>query len=244
MRVKIEISYLGDEYSGFQIQKNKKTIQNEIEKVLFEIFNYNISIIASGRTDAGVSAIRQVAHFDLKEDIDVSKLYKRMNSMLPLDIRILSSEKVMQEWHARYSAKRKTYCYNFYVSQVLIPYYDKHSLNVGADLNIEAMKKACEYLIGEHDFSAFCASNTNVVNKTRIIYDAEIKQESEMCYSFEITGNGFLYNMVRIVFGTLLQVGLSKITPEEFYSIIESKDRNKAGRTASSKALFLKSVCY
>lgn len=244
MRVKIEISYLGDEYSGFQVQRNKKTIQNEIEKVLFEIFNCNISIVASGRTDAGVSAIRQVAHFDLNETIDVSKLYKRMNAMLPLDIRILSSEEVVEDWHARYSAKRKTYCYNFYVSQVIIPYFDKHSLNVGVDLNIDAMNKACSYLIGEHDFSAFCASNTNVINKSRIIYDAQIKQQSDICFYFEITGNGFLYNMVRIIFGTLLQVGLQKITPEEFRAIIESKDRNKAGRTAPSKGLFLKSVHY
>ena len=244
MRVKIEISYLGDGYSGFQVQKNKSTIQSEIEKVLFEIFSYNISIVASGRTDAGVSAISQVAHFDLNEDIDVSRLYKRMNAMLPLDIRILSSEKVSADWHARYSAKKKTYCYNFYVSQVIIPYFDKHSLNVGVELNIEAMQKACEYLIGEHDFSAFCASNTNVVNKSRIIYDAKIIQQSNNCFYFEITGNGFLYNMVRIIFGTLLQVGLGKISPKEFSAVIEGKDRNRAGRTAPSKGLFLKSVCY
>ena len=244
MRVKIEISYLGDNYSGFQIQSNKKTIQGEIEKVLFDIFNYKISIVASGRTDAGVSALCQVAHFDIGEYNDVSKLYKRMNSMLPQDIKILSSEMVAEDWHARYSSKRKTYCYNFYVSDVEIPYYDAHALNVGTKIDIEKMQDACKFLIGEHDFSAFCASNTNVVNKTRTIYEAKIIKLNENSYAFEVSGNGFLYNMVRIIVGTLFQIGMSKLTLLEFKNVIDNKDRSKAGRTAPSKGLYLKSVCY
>ena len=245
MRIKLEISYLGDNYSGFQIQNNKRTIQGEIEKVLSDIFNQKINLVASGRTDAGVSAIKQVAHFDIVEEFsNVEKLYKRMNSMLPDDIKILSSEEVDSNWHARFNAKKKTYCYRFYVSEVCVPFIDKHSLNVGKKLNIAEMEKACEVLIGEHDFSAFCAANTNVINKTRTIFSAQIKQLNNLEYEFEITGNGFLYNMVRIIVGTLLEVGYNRKTVEDVKKALEAEDRRLAGYLVPAKALYLKEVKY
>ena len=247
MKIKLVLSYLGTNYSGSQVQKNKLTIQGTIENVLHEIFNKKVSLIASGRTDAGVSALNQIAHFEIEGySQDVSKLYKRMNVMLPEDIRILKSEVVPDDFHSRFNAKKKTYCYNFYVSSAEIPMIDSFAFHVGSNLNIENMEKACEYLVGEKDFGAFCASNTDVVSKVRTIYYAKIIKNPiiDGLYTFEICGNGFLYNMVRIIVGTLLQVGYGVLSIEEFEKIIKLKDRTKAGRTAKSKGLFLKSVQY
>lgn len=247
MKIKLVLSYLGTNYSGYQVQKNKLTIQGTIERVLNEIFNKKVSLIASGRTDAGVSALNQIAHFEIEGySQDVSKLYKRMNVMLPEDIRILKSEVVPDDFHSRFNAKKKTYCYNFYVSSAEIPMIDSFAFHVGSKLNIENMEKACEYLVGEKDFGAFCASNADVVSKVRTIYYAKIIKNPiiDGLYTFEICGNGFLYNMVRIIVGTLLQVGYGVLSIEEFEKIIKLKDRTKAGRTAKSKGLFLKSVQY
>lgn len=247
MKIKLVLSYLGTNYSGYQVQKNKLTIQGTIENVLHEIFNKKVSLIASGRTDAGVSALNQIAHFEVEGySQDVSKLYRRMNVMLPEDIRILKSEVVPDDFHSRFNAKKKTYCYNFYVSSAEIPMIDSFAFHVGSKLNIENMEKACEYLVGEKDFGAFCASNTDVTSKVRTIYYAKIIKNPiiDGLYTFEVCGNGFLYNMVRIIVGTLLQVGYGVLSIEEFEKIIKLKDRTKAGRTAKSKGLFLKSVQY
>ena len=247
MKIKLVLSYLGTNYSGYQVQKNKLTIQGTIENVLHEIFNKKVSLIASGRTDAGVSALNQIAHFEIEGySQDVSKLYRRMNVMLPEDIRILRSEVVPDNFHSRFNAKKKTYCYNFYVSPAEIPMIDSYAFHVGSKINIENMEKACEYLAGEKDFGAFCASNTDVASKVRTIYYAKIIKNPiiDSLYTFEVCGNGFLYNMVRIIVGTLLQVGYGVLSIEEFEKIIKLKDRTKAGRTAKSKGLFLKSVQY
>ncbi|MBE5738496.1 MAG: tRNA pseudouridine(38-40) synthase TruA [Clostridiales bacterium] len=243
MRYKLEISYDGTNYSGFQIQPNKDTIQKRLEDAMMHVYRDEIDIVASGRTDAGVSAICQVCHFDTECNVDTRRDVGYLNSILPENIRVLSISEASVDFHARKSAKNKTYIYNFYTGRE-IPVYDKFATNIGYNLDIEKMKEACRYIQGEHDFTAFCASNTAVVDKVRIVYDIKIIDLGENLYRMEITGNGFLYNMVRIIMGTLVSVGMGKIRPEDIVQIIESKNRANSGKTMPAKGLVLKKVIY
>lgn len=243
MRYILRISYDGSNYSGYQRQKDKVTIQETLENVLKVVLRQDVSIVASGRTDAGVSAIEQVCHIDI-DDMNVKNAKGYINNLLPHDIRVLSIEEADSEFHARYSAKRKTYEYLFYVSNVENPVYENVATKIGYNIDISSMKESCQYFIGEHNFSAFCASNTEVKDKTRIIYNMDITEISDGLYKLEITGNGFLYNMVRIIMGTLISVGMGKISSQDINKIIASKDRQKSGKTAPSKGLYLKKVVY
>ncbi|MBQ7351945.1 MAG: tRNA pseudouridine(38-40) synthase TruA [Clostridia bacterium] len=244
MRYLIKISYDGSKYCGFQIQNNKETIQECLESVLSKVVGERVSIVASGRTDAGVSAIEQVCHFDTQKELVEDRVKGYANSQLPSDIRIISVERVDENFHARYSAKRKTYNYCFYISESTIPVYEKFATNIGYNVNIQAMRDACKEFLGEKDFSAFCSSNTEVKNKVRTIYEIGITKLDDCLYVLSITGNGFLYNMVRIIMGTLVEVGLGKIDICQIKDIIHSCDRTKAGKTISAKGLFLKKVIY
>lgn len=243
MNVIIEISYDGLEYFGWQIQPNKKTVQGEIIKALLSIFKQDIKVIASGRTDTGVSAIKQVANFVVDTFVPAEKIKHLLNDVLPLNIRILKSYETNCAFNARLYAKRKTYGYNFYFGDEENAYYNKFAIYFKKELNIKKMEEACEYLIGTHDFSSFCAAKTSITNKTRTIYSAKILKY-ENYFQFEITGNGFLYNMIRILMGTLLLVGYEKMSLLEFKNVIESKNRKQAGKTVSPYGLVLKNVEY
>ena len=243
MRYKIEISYDGSGFYGFQKQPNKETIQECLEKAISQVLKQNIEIVGCGRTDAGVSAISAVCHFDYDKEIDSRNFIGHTNNLLPNLIKVRNISKVNDEFHARYSAKSKTYDYYFYIDGET-PFYDKFATNIGYNISIEKMKNACKYFVGEHDFSSFCASNTSVVDKTRIIYDIEIIELGNNLYKLSIRGNGFLYNMVRIIMGTLVDVGLGKIQPENINDIILCKNRAKAGKTINSKGLVLKKIDY
>ena len=254
MRLKIEYSYLGKKYNGSQKQENNNTIQNKVEEALFNFFGVKIELIASGRTDAGVSAIKQVGHLDVDEVLlsniigevtekNLASLVIRLNYLLPEDIRILKVNKVDDNYHARFNVKRKTYAYNFYVSKVEIPYLSQFCLWVKRDyINIDEMYQAIGYIIGTHDFTSFCASNTDVIDKVRTIYDAKIISSPLGYYSIVISGNGFLYNMIRIIVGTLLDVGYDKINSDMFKNILNMKDRTKAGKTVKADGLVLVDV--
>lgn len=242
-RYKLTISYDGTNYSGFQIQPDKVTVQGVLENAMSKAIGESITIVPSGRTDAGVSAIGQVAHFDV-EDIDERRTMGFVNSLLPSDIRVLDIEETTKDFHARFGAKRKTYEYLFYVGHSEIPVYERLATHVGYNVNIEDMKMACKYFVGTHDYSAFCASNTSVVDKVRTIYDMHIDAISDGLYRLSITGNGFLYNMVRIIMGTLISVGMGKIKVEDIPKVIDGLDRSQAGKTMPSKGLYLKKVEY
>lgn len=244
MRYIIKISYDGSNYCGYQKQPNKITIQDTIENVMSKVFGLPVEIVASGRTDAGVSAVEQVCHFDLERDIDTRKVKGHINSLLPKDIRVLDIEAINNDFHARFSAKRKTYEYYFYVSREIIPVYDNVATLVGNNIDIDKVFASIKYFKGTHDFSAFSASNTAVVDKIRTIYDIEIVKIDEYLYKLVITGNGFLYNMVRIIMGTIVDVGMGKIAVENLPKIIDSCDRKQAGKTISAKGLYLKKVVY
>ena len=244
VRVKLVVSYNGKNFSGYQIQPNKRTVQEEIEKVLEFLLKEKIRIYASGRTDAGVSALGQVIHFDTNAVINEKKLQDSMNALLPSDICAISVSIVDLDFDARFSVKKKTYRYNFYVSKYTHPIFDEFATRINDYANIELMQEACKYLIGSHDFESFVSKKSGKSDFVRTIYDAKIVDIDEVIYAFEITGNGFLYNMVRIIAGTLVEVGLKHFPPEEMKNILDAKDRQKAGKTLPPTGLFLMNVEY
>lgn len=240
--LKITIQYNGKNYCGWQRQTDSLGIQGNIENAIYEITKEKVKLIGSGRTDAGVHAFGQVANFLIKSNIPASKLPLAINSKLPKDISIIDCVEVDDDFHSRYSAKGKTYRYLIYNSQYRSPIYKDISYQVKYDLNIERMKKEAKFLLGEHDFCGFMSSGSSVLDTVRNISDINIKTEEDLII-IEITGNGFLYNMVRIIVGTLVDIGRGKID-ESLEDIIDSKDRKRAGHTAPAHGLFLKKVYY
>ncbi len=244
IRVKLIISYDGKNFNGFQVQPEKRTIQEELEKTLTFLLKENIKIYASGRTDAGVSALAQVCHFDTEAKVNEKKFLASLNALLPEDVRVSAVKIVGADFDSRYNAKRKTYMYFFYVSAFTHPIFDERAVRVNDYANLEKMMQACKYFIGTHNFKAFVSRKSGKTNFVRTIFDAKIIDVGGGLYAFEIVGDGFLYNMVRIIFGTLVEVGYGKLAPEDILRIIDGQDRSKAGKTMPAKALILKSVEY
>ena len=240
---KVTIEYLGKNYSGWQIQEGKTTIEGEITRAVKEISGEEAIIVGSGRTDAGVRAIGQVANFKIEKEFEPTKLIMALNNHLPQDISIKSAELVSDDFNARFSAKRKTYEYYFYVSPVRSSIFDEFALQVKR-ADTSKMQQACKHFVGEHDFSSFVASNSGKTNFVRTIFDAKIECVEGNLHKLIICGNGFLYNMVRIIMGTIILAGEGKIEPSDIAKIIEAKDRTKAGKTVSPVGLCLASVEY
>ena len=241
--IKLTIEYDGKDFNGWQKQPNKLNIQGNIEKVISEITKEEIELIGSGRTDAGVHAIGQVANFKTNSNIPIEKFAIAINSRLKKSIIIKKAEEVPERFHSRYNCKKKTYRYIINNSDMGSAIYRNLEYNIKMPLNLENMKKASKYFDGEHDFSAFKASGTSSKSSVRTIYSADVKKENERII-IELTGNGFLYNMVRIISGTLVEVGLGKIRPEEIKDIIDSKNRQMAGKTLPPYGLYLVEVNY
>ena len=241
--IKIIIEYDGKDWSGWQKQPNKLNIQGEIERAIEEITGEKVQLIASGRTDAGVHALAQVANFKIEKDIPVEKIPYALNSKLKKSIRIISAEEVDEKFHSRYTCKRKTYKYIINNSLQGTAIYRNLQYHFPEKLDEEKMNEGIKYLIGEHDFKSFKASGTSSKSSVRIIYNANVKREGEIV-TIELTGNGFLYNMVRIIAGTLVDVGIGKIKPEDVKTILEAKDRLKAGKTLPPTGLYLVDVKY
>lgn len=241
---KLEVSYDGSNFAGYQIQPNKRTVQEEIEKVLTRMHKGEYTkVIASGRTDARVHAVGQVIHFTSQLNISEFAWKKALNSQLPDDIFAVKCEKVEEDFHARYGAKEKEYRYVLYTGEDFPPFYRNYKMHVPYKLNVEAMKEALHFLEGTHDFSSFCAANTSVVDKVRTIFEAELLvEENEVI--IRLKGNGFLYNMVRIIVGTLIEIGLEKKKSVDMKTIIEAKNRAVAGKTAPPEGLYLWRVDY
>jgi len=241
--IKLTIEYNGKDFNGWQKQPNKLNIQGEIERAIKEITGEDVELIASGRTDAGVHAFKQIANFKTNSEFDVNKYPIALNSKLKQSIRIQRAEEVGERFHSRYNCKEKTYRYIINNSQYGSAIYKNLEYHIPNKLDIEAMQKAVKSFEGEHDFKAFKASGTSSKSSVRTIYKAKVQKDNEKII-IELTGNGFLYNMVRIISGTLVDVGLGKIMPEEIENIINSKDRTKAGKTLPPYALYLVEVKY
>ncbi len=242
MRIVITVSYDGTGYCGWQRQKNGISVQEVIENAILKLTGEKVSLVASGRTDAGVHAMGQVAHFDTLSKIPPEKFYLALNSLLPDDIRILSSFLAEESFHARYAAKRKTYVYKFYLSPVTLPLKDRYATRI-ENFNVETAQAVLDEIVGTHDFKCFLSSGSDVKTTVRTIYSATVCKEGDDI-SLNITGNGFLYNMVRIIAGTVLAACENKITVEAVKNALLSGDRNLVGKTAPAKGLCLRSVEY
>ena len=241
--IKLTIEYDGKCYNGWQKQPDKLNIQGEIEKAIYNITQEEVDLIGSGRTDAGVHALGQVANFKTNSALPIEKLALAINSQLKSSIIIKKAEEVDERFHSRYTAKQKTYRYIINNSKTGTAIYRNLEYCFPVKLNVGKMVEAAKYFEGEHDFKAFKSSGTSGKNSVRTIYKAEVRQDGERII-IELTGNGFLYNMVRIISGTLLDVGLGKIEPNEIPDIIEKKDRTKAGKTLPAHGLYLVKVQY
>lgn len=241
--IKLIIEYDGKGFNGWQKQPDKLNIQGEIEKAIEEITGEKVDLTASGRTDAGVHSLGQTANFKTESKIPIEKFAKAINSRLKKSVVIKSAEEVDERFHSRYSVKSKTYRYIINNSENGTAIYRGLEYHVPMKLDYEKMNEAIKYFIGEHDFKAFKASGTSSKSSVRTILDGSVRKEDERII-IEITGTGFLYNMVRIISGTLLEVGLGKIKPEEITDIINSQDRIKAGKTLPAHGLYLLEVNY
>lgn len=244
MRIILKLEYDGTCFCGWQNQNNGKSVQEALEKAFFETTAEKVNIVASGRTDSGVHALGQIVHLDTTTNIPVDKLPYALNTHLPQGVSVLDAEAVPDTFHARYSAKRKTYMYKIYISPHISPLKRNTHYHINYQINIEEMKKAAQFLIGEHDFKCFQAVGNDELKSTiRTIYSLLIEEKGNEIY-ISVTGNGFLYNMVRIIVGTLLYVGQGKLKAIDMQSLIENRDRTKAGPTAPPQGLYLVNVEY
>ena len=229
---------------GWQKQPNKLNIQGTIEKAIENITGEEIELMASGRTDRGFHALGQVANFKTNSNIPIDKFAIAINSNLKKSIIIKSAEEVDEKFHSRLTCKKKTYRYVINNSKYGTAIYRNLETHIPIKLDIEKMKQAVKFFEGEHDFNAFKSSGTSSKSSVRTIYKAEVKEMPNERIWIELTGNGFLYNMVRIIAGTLVDVGLGKIDPNEIENIIKSKKRENAGKTLQPQGLYLVNVEY
>ena len=229
---------------GWQKQPNKLNIQGTIEKAIEQITKEEVELIGSGRTDRGVHSFGQVANFKTNSNIPIEKFAIAINSNLKKSILIKSATEVDEKFHSRLSCKRKTYRYVINNSKFGSAIYRNLETHIPIKLDVNKMKEAIKYFEGEHDFKAFKASGTSSKNSVRTIYSAEVIEKENDRIWIELTGNGFLYNMVRIISGTLVDVGLGNIEPDEIPNIINSKKRENAGKTLPPQGLYLVKVEY
>ena len=236
------VSYLGTNYAGWQKQDNALGIQEVIENALAELCNCKVEIFASGRTDSGVHAFEQCFSCEINFE-NIHKLVLALNSKLPKDIRILWVKEVDKNFHARFSAHKKTYLYRIKTDSIESPFDQQITTYIPYSLNLDKMKEASNYLVGEHNFKAFCSSGSSVPDFVRTVYFINITKTDNL-FEFEICGNGFLYNMVRIIVGTLVDVGRGRLSVSKIKEILNSNNRQNAGKTMPAKGLILKKVDY
>jgi len=242
-RIKLTLEYDGTGYAGWQIQPNGDTIQQRVEEALEKVLREEIRIHGSGRTDAGVHALGQVAHFDTLSSLPPANIRDGANTYLPQDIAIIRAEEAEPDFHARYSARGKIYRYRVLLRPTRSPLNLDFAYRLSGPVDSAQMRIAARNLVGRHDFSAFEASGSSIHDKVRTLERLDIQEEGEMLV-FELQANGFLYKMVRNIVGTLLEVGKGSLSPEDVRDILESKDRTQAGPTAPANGLYLLQVIY
>lgn len=241
--VKLTIEYDGTNYHGWQVQSNAKTVQGTVERAIYGLTGEEITITGSSRTDQGVHAYGQVANFFTESNIPQDRFSYALNRMLPEDIVIKKSEEVSLNFHARYCSKGKKYRYLIYNSSFPSAIFRYRSYHVSHHLDMEEMEKSIGFFLGTHDFSAFRSTGSSVKTSVRTIFDVKLTRVEDNIW-FEVSGDGFLYNMVRIMVGTIVDVGMGRIKSKDIPSIIESLERKRAGRTAPPQGLYLVEVYY
>ncbi|MCM1536166.1 MAG: tRNA pseudouridine(38-40) synthase TruA [Clostridium sp.] len=237
-RVRLTVAYDGTNYHGWQLQKNAVTIESELNRSLTELLGESVEVIGASRTDAGVHALGNVAVFDTVNPMPAEKISYALNRRLPEDIRIQKSEEVAPDWHPRHCESRKTYEYRIYCNEFPMPTKRLYAYFTYWSLDVKRMREAAAYLVGEHDFKSFCQTSAQVESTVRTIYCAEVEEQGKDIV-IRVCGNGFLYNMVRIIAGTLMEVGRGKRKPQDMADILEAKDRTAAGATAPAQGLTL-----
>lgn len=242
-RIKLTIAYDGTNYCGWQIQPNGITVEEVLNKTLKKLTGEEILVIGASRTDSGVHALANVAVFDTETTIPAERIAMALNQRLPADIVVVKSEEVPLDFHPRYCNCSKTYEYHIINTRIPIPTKRLTNYFVSYELDMDKMRQAAAYLVGEHDFISFCNVRTDVENTVRTITELEILKQGEEI-TIRISGNGFLYNMVRIIVGTLIRVGRGFYEPEKVKEILEAKDRKAAGVTAPAHGLVLKEIQY
>lgn len=242
-RVKLVVAYDGTNYHGWQVQDNGITIEEVLNRTISELVQEDIKVIGASRTDAGVHACGNVAVFDTESRIPGDKFSFALNQRLPEDIRIQESCEVDADFHPRYADTVKTYEYNILNRRFELPSKRLYAAFCYYPMDIERMNQVAAYLVGEHDFKSFCSAGAQVQTTVRTIYAVNVTKDDDMVH-IRITGNGFLYNMVRIIAGTLMQVGTGLMEPEQVKEILEARDRSKAGPTAVAKGLTLVEIRY
>lgn len=244
MKVMLTISYDGTAYSGWQVQPNCDTVQERIEKAIFSVTGENVRVTGSGRTDSGVHAKGQTAHFNVEKDtIPAERYAKALNAYLPSDIRVLSSTAVPDTFDACRRAKKKTYVYSCYISSIDLPLKERYAVRLDNGLDIEKIKQGAKLFIGTHDFKGFCSTGSSIKTTERTIFSLGVDFDG-LNLTFSITGNGFLYNMVRIIVGTLVKLGENKCSLADIEKMLKTGDRELGGKTLPAKGLCLDNVVY
>ena len=242
-KYKATLKYVGTRYAGWQIQKDQATIQGQLRDALNTITGHAVSVIGAGRTDSGVHAMAQVAHFSLAAPTSREKLIRALNGILPWDIRVMSLSAVPSSFHAQKGAIKKRYEYQIYNGPTLSPFLHGYVLHVRHPLDVPAMQEAAQQLWDTHDFSGFAAATTQVKNRTRQVYVSQIQKRGRHV-TYRVEANGFLHHMVRNIAGTLLQIGSGKRPPADIRKILKSKNRRTAGPTAPPQGLYLMKIWY
>lgn len=242
-RIKLTVAYDGTDYCGWQVQPNGMTVEEILNRELSALTGEEVKVIGASRTDAGVHAEGNVAVFDTETDIPAERIAYALNCRLPEDIVAVKSEEVPGDWHPRYQCSVKTYEYRILNREMPDPVCRRSTVHVSYPLNLGDMRTAAGYLKGEHDFKSFCSPHTEVKDTVRTVHSLEIEKEGDII-TVRISGNGFLYNMVRIIVGTLINVGRGACPPEKVKEILEARDRRKAAATAPAKGLVLKHIRY
>jgi tRNA pseudouridine38-40 synthase len=243
--IKLTIEYEGTNYQGWQVQGNAPTIQKTLEEAISNVVQHPVAIIGSGRTDSGVHALGQVASFSTSSEIPARNIVHAINSHLPPDVAVLAADDAAPDFHARYAAKEKTYRYRILSRDIRSPLLHDRAYHLRAPLDLDLMKRAARHLVGEHDFQAFQSKSPEAEGKSsvRTITRLDVERCGDLI-KFHVTANGFLYNMVRAIVGTLIEVGIGKTDPDEVKRILDSKDRSLAGPTAPARGLCLIEVVY
>jgi tRNA pseudouridine38-40 synthase len=242
-RIKLEIAYDGTAYCGWQLQPGKPTVERALNKALSDLLGEEIAVIGASRTDSGVHALGNVAVFDTENRIAVEKIRGAVNQRLPEDIRVQSSEEVALDFHPRRVASIKTYEYRILNRKIALPTQRLYTTFIYYDLDVSLMQEAAKFFLGEHDFKSFCSIKTQALDTIRTIHQLEVSKMGDII-SITISGNGFLYNMVRIIVGTLLKVGRGTYPPEKIPDILAGRDRSLAGPTALAEGLMLVKIDY
>ena len=245
MNVLLEVKYDGTDYSGFQKQQNAVTVQEKLEDAISLVFKQKIGVTAASRTDSGVHALGQRVSFIVKKlHLPIAKLPYVINAYLPQDISVVDAQEVAESFNPRFDAKYKTYTYSFFCAPFPCPLKSRYSVFVPRKLDVDAMARAAEFVVGKHDFAAFCAAGGSQKTTIREVFSCKCEASRDGAVLLSISGNGFLYNMVRIIAGTLYYVGIGKIPAAGVREVILSRQRTRAGKTMPPHGLVLLEIGY